>query len=50
MIAANQLQREELLYPIDCLLLAVARAHDADLVTFDAELQDAGALAPSDVL
>ena len=47
--AANELQTETLLYPMDCLLLAVARDQNATLVTFDAELLDAGASSPRDV-
>ena len=50
MMDANRLQRETLLYPIDSLFLACAFGHDADPVSFDAELQNAGAHAPSTVL
>lgn len=50
MIDANRLQEETLLYPLDCLILAVARAHDATLVSFDSELVDAGAVHPQDLL
>lgn len=46
-LATNQLQREKLLYPMDCLILAAADDADAELVTFDAELLDAGATEPS---
>lgn len=49
MLNAYRLQQETLLYPIDCLLLSLADGIDAELVTFDAELQDAGALAPEAV-
>lgn len=48
MMDANRLQRETLLYPLDCLILACAQGHDADLVSFDSELQEAGALRPED--
>lgn len=48
MMDANRLQRETLLYPLDCLILACAQGHDADLVSFDSELQEAGALDPED--
>lgn len=50
MMDANRLQRETLLYPLDCLILACAQGHDADLVSFDSELQDAGARSPTDCL
>ena len=50
MMDANRLQRETLLYPLDCLIFACAQSHDADLVSFDSELQESGALAPSDCL
>ena len=49
MLNAYRLQKETLLYPIDCLLLSLADGIDAELVTFDAELQNAGALAPGAV-
>lgn len=48
MMDANQLQRETLLYPLDCLIYACANSHDATLLTFDAELQEAGAHSPVD--
>ncbi len=50
LVAANELQSQTLLYPLDCLLLAIAEDQDATLVTFDAELIDAGARSPSDIL
>lgn len=50
MMDANRLQRETLLYPLDCLILACAQGHDSTLVSFDSELQDAGALDPTDCL
>lgn len=43
---AYELQKESLLYPVDCLLLSLADGIDAKLVSFDAELQTAGALDP----
>jgi len=49
-VAANRLQSETLLYPMDALVLAAADAVDATLVSFDAELVDQGAKLPSDVL
>jgi len=50
MVAANQLQSETLLYPMDALVLAAANAVDATLVSFDSELVDHGAERPADVL
>ena len=47
---ANRIQQETLLYPLDSLILACARAHNAPLVSFDSELLDAGATHPEDVL
>ncbi len=49
MMAANRLQSETLLYPLDALVLAVAEANDATLVSFDAELVDHGAVLPRDI-
>ena len=48
-MAANRLQSETLLYPMDALVLAVAEANDAILVSFDAELVDHGATLPSEL-
>ncbi len=48
-VAANRLQRETLLYPMDALILAAARAADATLVSFDAELREHGAKSPTEV-
>ena len=50
LFAANELQTETLLYPLDCLVLAIARDQNATLVTFDAELIEAGASGPESVL
>lgn len=50
LLAANRLQQDTLLYPLDCLVLAAANDVDARLVTFDAELLDNGASSPDDVL
>ncbi|PGF17171.1 VapC toxin family PIN domain ribonuclease [Natrinema sp. CBA1119] len=50
MMDANRLQQETLLYPLDCLILACSQGHDAELVSFDTELETAGALAPADLL
>jgi len=48
-MAANQLQSETLLYPMDALVLAAADAVDATLVTFDRELVEFGAKTPEDL-
>lgn len=50
MIAANQLQSETLLYPMDALILAAADAIDATLVSFDSELVEHGAERPEDII
>ena len=49
-MAANRLQSETLLYPMDALVLTAAEAIDATLVSFDAELIEHGAERPEDVL
>jgi len=50
MTDANRIQRETLLYPMDCVIFACAQGHEASLVTFDSELQEAGAVSPHDLL
>lgn len=50
MVDAYSIQEETLLYPLDSVILAIAEAHDALLVSFDGELVDAGALVPADLL
>ncbi|MFB6165453.1 MAG: PIN domain-containing protein [Haloarculaceae archaeon] len=50
MMAANELQSETLLYPMDALVLAAADALDATLVSFDSELVAHGAKLPEDIL
>lgn len=45
-VAANELQSESLLYPIDALMLAAADPADATLVTFGSELHENGAVGP----
>ena len=50
MMAANRLQSETLLYPMDALVLTAADAIDGTLVSFDSELIEHGAIAPDDVL
>ena len=49
MMDANRLQQETLLYPLDCLILACAHSHDAQLVSFDSELQENGAVDPTTI-
>lgn len=49
-MAANRLQSETLLYPMDALVLAAADAVDATLVSFDAELVEHGAELPENVI
>lgn len=46
MMAANRLQSETLLYPMDALILSAADAADATLVSFDSELVEYGAELP----
>ena len=50
MMAANQLQSETLLYPMDTLILTAAEAIDATLVSFDNELVEQGAELPKNVI
>ncbi|WP_135363070.1 type II toxin-antitoxin system VapC family toxin [Halosimplex halophilum] len=49
-ITAYGMQRESLLYTMDCVLLALAEDIDATLVTFDGELLDNGAVSPGELL
>ena len=49
-IAAYELQRDNLLYTMDCVLLALADDVDASMVTFDGELLDHGGVAPDELL
>lgn len=46
-LRAYDLQRETLLYTVDALLLSLAEDLDADLVTFDTELLEHGAVNPA---
>jgi len=48
-VAANRLQRETYLYPMDALILATADAADATLLSFDAELREHGAKSPEEI-
>lgn len=41
-MAANRLQSETLLYPMDAVILSAADAADATLVSFDSELVEHG--------
>ncbi|WP_281195342.1 PIN domain-containing protein [Halorubrum sp. F4] len=43
MMAANRLQSNTLLYPMDAMILSAAEAADATLVSFDSELVEHGA-------
>lgn len=47
-IEANKIQRESYAYPLDSLILAVARESGAELASFDSELLEAGAKEPGD--
>mgnify|MGYP002761347278 CR=1 FL=1 len=49
-IRANPLQKESYAYPIDSILMAIARNADAVLATFDSELLDNGAKEPGELL
>jgi len=49
-LAANRLQSDALLYPMDALVLAAAEAVDATLVSFDAELIEHGAEHPETMI
>ena len=49
-LTANRLQEETYLYPLDSLLLAVAENAGIRLASFDAELLEHGASAPSECL
>ena len=50
MMAANRLQSNTLLYPMDAMILSAADAADAALVSFDSELVDHGAELPQQLL
>jgi len=50
MVAANKRQSQTLLYPMDALVLAAAEAVDAELISFDGELLEHGAIYPTEVL
>jgi predicted nucleic acid-binding protein len=50
MMAANRLQSETLLYPMDSMLLSAADAVDAPLASFDSELIAHGATSPRHLL
>jgi predicted nucleic acid-binding protein len=50
MMAANRLQSETLLYPMDAMILSAAEAVEATLVSFDSELLDHGAEPPQQFL
>lgn len=50
MMAANRLQSETLLYPMDAMILSAADAADATLASFDSELIEQGAKSPQHLL
>ena len=50
MMAANRIQSETLLYPMDAMILSAADAADATLVSFDSELVEHGAELPQQLL
>jgi putative PIN family toxin of toxin-antitoxin system len=49
-IAAYELQQDNLLYTMDCVLLALANDVNATMVTFDGELLDHGGIAPEELI
>jgi predicted nucleic acid-binding protein len=49
-VAANTLQQETLLYPMDAIVLATADSVECPLVSFDSELRDHGAVEPAELL
>lgn len=49
-VAANELQSETLLYPMDALILASSESVDCPLVSFDTELINHGAIEPEALL
>lgn len=49
-VAANQLQSETLLYPMDALILTAAESVECPLVSFDRELVEHGAARPDEFL
>jgi len=50
MMAANRLQSDTLLYPMDAMIRSAADAADATLVSFDSELVEHGADPPQQLL
>lgn len=49
-VAANSIQRDSLLYPMDAIVLAAARSVDCPLVSFDSELLECDAVEPAELL
>lgn len=49
-LQSNEFQRENYLYPSDCLIYVLAKNQDADLVTFDSELIHHGAKKPEKIV
>jgi predicted nucleic acid-binding protein len=49
-VAANRLQRDSLLYPMDAIILAAAQTVECPLVSFDRELLNHDAVEPAELL
>lgn len=49
MVAANDVQSETLLYPMDAMILAAADAVEATLITFDSELLEHAGMHPENI-
>jgi putative PIN family toxin of toxin-antitoxin system len=49
-ISAYESQRDNLLYTMDCVLLALANDVHATMVTFDGELLDHGGVPPEELI
>lgn len=46
----DNLQKETLLYPMDCIHYSTAMENELILASFDSELQGNGAISPSDLI
>lgn len=49
-LEANQIQEETFAYPMDSLIMALAKNSDAELASFDRELTELGAKTPEEIL
>jgi predicted nucleic acid-binding protein len=49
-LEANRIQEETLAYPMDSLIMALAKSSDAELSSFDKELTELGAKTPEKFL